>query len=51
MLMDAYRMLLQAREDYHENVMKLLSAYAELEEATGLSLNLLISTLKQEKEK
>lgn len=51
MLMDAYRMLLQAREDYHENVMKLFSAYAELEEATGLSLNVLISTLKQEKEK
>ncbi len=39
MLLDAYRMLLMARLDYHMAVMKLMTARADLELAVGTDLD------------
>ncbi|MGA2507502.1 MAG: TolC family protein [Chitinispirillaceae bacterium] len=45
MLIDAERMLLMAKEDYHMAVMNLLASQAQLERAVGLSLDEIAQSL------
>jgi outer membrane protein TolC len=47
MLIDAYQMLLMAKLDYHEAVMKYMTSQAELEQAVGLDIKELSARIEE----
>jgi len=47
MLIDAYRMVLMARLDYHEAVMNYMASQAALEQAVGLSMEEIVQRLQK----
>ena len=46
MLIDAYRMVLMSKLDYHMSVMNYMASQAALEQAVGLEMNQIIETVK-----
>jgi outer membrane protein, heavy metal efflux system len=46
-LIDAYRLLLSAKLDYHMSAMKYMESQAELEQAVGLSMDEIAHRLKE----